>query len=112
MAHDLARDIVKDGFAEPVCLSAIGAGYDQEITVAQDAGGIIIIDGCEKTCARKILEKAVGRPMIHACVLTDEIGEKGREGTLFVEEKRAIKIRYAQNRMLMSSMCDCGCVHG
>lgn len=116
MAHDLASDIATDGFAEPACLAAIGAGYDQDMKAAQHARGIIVIDGCDKACARKMLEKAMGRPMMHACVLTDldkkVMDGEGGEESLFADLKRTIKIRYAQNRMLMSSMCDCGCVRG
>ena len=63
-----------------------------------------------------MLEKAMGRPMMHACVLTDldkkVMDGEGGEESLFADLKRTIKIRYAQNRMLMSSMCDCGCVRG
>ena len=116
MAHDLARGIAQDGFARPLCLSAIGAGYEQDITDARQAGGVIIVDGCKKECARKILEKAVGRPMMHACVLTDmdmqEKGDRNQDESMFAQQKRKIKIRYAHNRMFMSSMCDCGCGRG
>ncbi|GAU09898.1 hypothetical protein DPF_2634 [Desulfoplanes formicivorans] len=76
----------------------------------------MVIDGCDKACARRIMEQRLG-PMTHVFVLTDEQWRMtGRDGAneedALADLKRRIKITYAQNRMLMTSMCDCGCVRG
>ena len=114
LAHELARAIVSDGFAEPLCLAAIGAGYAEDIEFVKNAANVIVIDGCHKACARKMLEKKVG-PLVHVFVLTDKEIQQGADvaqehGDGFMNLKRDIKIQFAQNRMRMRSMCSCGCV--
>ncbi len=114
-AGEIAGAIAGDGFAEALDLSAMEAGSDRVLQRARRSSGIIVVDGCSKACARKILEQRLG-PMTHAFVLTDEqkdvSDEDSAEKDAFENLKRTIKIRYAQNRMLMASMCDCGCVRG
>jgi uncharacterized metal-binding protein len=114
LTHELARAIVSDGFAEPLCLATIGAGYAGDIESAKTAADVIVIDGYHKACARKMLEKKVG-PLVHVFVLTDKEIQQGADvaqehGDGFVNLKRDIKIQFAQNRMRMRSMCSCGCV--
>ena len=114
-AGEIAGAIAGDGFAEALDLSAMEAGSDRALQRARRSSGIIVVDGCSKACARIVMEKNMGS-LPHAFVLTDDAWKSlgaENDGTVdFSELKRAIKITYAQNRMLMASMCDCGCVRG
>ncbi|NUP90284.1 MAG: putative zinc-binding protein [Candidatus Sumerlaeia bacterium] len=65
LTNDAAKLIDRTGTARFVCLAAIGA-EDPEVTdLAKCAGRLLVLDGCEKACARKIMEKAGFREFVH-----------------------------------------------
>jgi uncharacterized metal-binding protein len=115
MAGKMAAAIEQDGFARGLDVTDVEQGEDAALARARRSAGIMVIDGCDKGCARKILESHLG-PMPHVFVLTDDQWrmshphDAGQDA--FENLKRRIKIGYAQNRMLMASMCTCGCARG
>jgi len=70
-----ARKLRDSGFGKMSCLAALGAGEAGYIDTAK-AGKVLIIDGCQVACGRKIAEKAGVKAVVHT--LTDMGYVKGK----------------------------------
>ena len=53
-----ARELVKEKTASMCCVAAIAAEIPEIIDVARKAGRLLVMDGCNKNCARIIMERA------------------------------------------------------
>lgn len=69
-ANAIAADMARGGFARMVCLAGVGCEVPESIKEAGKVENLIVIDGCEKGCAVKMLAKA-GIEAKHVFVLTD-----------------------------------------
>ena len=58
LADRVGRKMAKCGKGRMFCLAAIGGRIQGKIDMAKAAGKHIAIDGCEASCAKKILEQA------------------------------------------------------
>jgi len=58
LADQAARRLSTSKKAALCCVAAIGAEIPEIMEKARDASGILVIDGCDKECAKKILERA------------------------------------------------------
>ena len=57
LADRTARRMTRSGYGKMYCLSAIGGGLQDYIDNTEAAEKVIIIDGCSKGCANKIMSK-------------------------------------------------------
>ncbi|SDL51096.1 DGC domain-containing protein [Maridesulfovibrio ferrireducens] len=109
-ANGIAVKLDESGFSKMICLAAIGAGVDNCITMASNVQDLIIIDGCEKKCACKMLEKAGLHP-VHEFCLT-ELGfvepDDFEDPELIDELRKKIKLLFGQRRA-ESKYSICGC---
>jgi uncharacterized metal-binding protein/DNA-binding transcriptional ArsR family regulator len=64
IADHAARRLSREGGAAFCCAAAVAAGVPSVLERAAWAGNIVVIDGCDNACARKILEEA-GRHKCH-----------------------------------------------
>jgi uncharacterized metal-binding protein len=53
-----ARKLAAEKKASMCCAAAVAAGIPEILEKTTLASGVIVLDGCDKVCARKILENA------------------------------------------------------
>ncbi|MCE5273095.1 putative zinc-binding protein [bacterium] len=53
-----ARSVAARKAASMICIAAVGAGIEEIMEKARGAKRVLAIDGCDKACAFKVLEKA------------------------------------------------------
>lgn len=58
LANAIGAKLVKANLGYMVCLAGIAAGTETSFKKISQAKNILVIDGCPKSCAKKILEKA------------------------------------------------------
>lgn len=58
LADRIARRLTREGVGQMSCLAGIGGRVKHLVAVAEQAGSILVIDGCPIHCARKTLEQA------------------------------------------------------
>lgn len=58
IADRIARQLTRDGVAQMSCLAGIGGRVKSLLATAQNAGRILVVDGCPLNCARHTLELA------------------------------------------------------
>jgi len=58
IADRVARQLTHDGAAKMSCLAGIGGRVKSLMTTAENAGRILVVDGCPLNCARHTLELA------------------------------------------------------
>ncbi|MFA6613896.1 MAG: putative zinc-binding protein [Endomicrobiia bacterium] len=76
IADKTARKLNKEGFAKMSCLAGLGANLSGFTESAKGADGNITIDGCQVSCAKKILENNGLTP--ESFILTDFGFTKGK----------------------------------
>lgn len=72
-----ARKLMRKKLGYMSCVAAIAADIDDIVLKTKEAAKIIAIDGCDKACAKKILEKSGFKNYQYLC-LTDLGMEKGK----------------------------------
>ena len=72
-----ARRLSRDKTAWMYCIAAIGGGVDEYITNTRAASRILLLDGCEQHCAKRIMEQAGFLDCEHIC-LSDHGFVKGK----------------------------------
>lgn len=92
-----ARKLSQDGTGKMSCLAGIGGRVSGLLAVADSASKILVIDGCTMDCARKTLENAGYKSVIHLR-LADIGMQKGK--TQVTEEKVTIVVQ--KSRELLS----------
>jgi uncharacterized metal-binding protein len=66
IADRAAREFAKGGCAGMFCLAGVGANLSGFIASANGADKLLVIDGCNLECARKVLaEKGITENIIH-----------------------------------------------
>ncbi|WP_432734897.1 putative zinc-binding protein [Maridesulfovibrio sp. FT414] len=109
-ANDLARELDRSGFARMVCLAGIGAGLEECIAEASNVRDLIVIDGCEKACSQKLLEKAGIKPLHTFCLtkmgVSCPVSQVDPE--LLDRLRKKIKLLFGQNRA-DGKYAVCGC---
>jgi len=58
LANAIGAKLAKANLGYMVCLAGIAAGIETSFKKISQAKNILVIDGCPKNCAKKILEKA------------------------------------------------------
>lgn len=109
-ANALAVELNKSGFARMVCLAGIGAGLEDCVADATKVRDLIVIDGCEKNCSQKMLER-IGIKPIHTFCLTKmgvDCPASDVDPELLEKLRKKIKLLFGQNRT-DSKYAVCGC---
>ncbi|MFH1069168.1 MAG: putative zinc-binding protein [Candidatus Glassbacteria bacterium] len=77
LADRAARKLSRDKAAVMMCTAAIGASAEDILNKARNAKKLLVIDGCETECAKKVLERAGFGGL--ACLQLENLGlEKGK----------------------------------
>ncbi|CCO23470.1 putative zinc-binding protein [Maridesulfovibrio hydrothermalis] len=109
-ANELAVELNKSGFAKMVCLAGVGAGLDDCVEDAGRVRDLIVIDGCDKACSHKMLEK-IGIKPVHTFCLTKmgvNCPVSDVDPELLSELRKKIKLLFGQSRA-DSKYAVCGC---
>lgn len=72
-----ARQIAAEKIANMTCTAAIAARVEDVLNWTVNAQHVIVIDGCDKDCAKRILEERGFTDLVHVRV-TDLGMEKGK----------------------------------
>ena len=60
-----ARTLAREGVGKMYCLAGVGGGVDVMVANARAAAATLVLDGCDKDCARKTLENAGVENIVH-----------------------------------------------
>lgn len=90
LSNQAAVELTQEGFGKLSCLAAVGAQLSGFVQSAKDVPQLVVLDGCEVACARKILE-AAGVPVRGYLVLTQLGIEKNKNLQLVKEEIEQVK---------------------
>ncbi|NMC19440.1 MAG: zinc-binding protein [Thermogutta sp.] len=77
LADLAARKMTADGIARMSCLAGVAGGVDMMRQAVAAAPAVLVLDGCDYECGRKVMEKA-GFPNFHQ-VRLDRMGMKRGE---------------------------------
>ncbi len=90
LANQSAVELTQEGFGKMSCLAGIGAHLSGFVSSAKDAPELIVIDGCEIGCGRRIIQQAE-IPLKNYLVLTDMGIEKNKNFNLSREDINKVK---------------------
>lgn len=90
LANLAAVELTQEGFGKMSCLAGIGAHLSGFVSSAKDAPELIVIDGCEIGCGRRIIQQAE-IPLKNYLVLTDMGIEKNKNFNLSREDINKVK---------------------
>ncbi len=65
IADRAVRKMHRNGTARMYCLAGVGADIDTIMANTCEAGRLVVVDGCETDCARKLMEKAGFSDLLH-----------------------------------------------
>jgi uncharacterized metal-binding protein len=91
-----ARQLKDEKAASMCCIAAIGAEIPEILETTSNAAAILAIDGCDKNCARIILEKAGFTDFQH--MQLEELGMKKGESPV-TEERVEQAVVEARKRL-------------
>lgn len=98
-----ARSVAAAKAATMICTAAVGAGIEDIMEKARGASRVLVIDGCDKACALKVLERAGISGSIS--LRLDALGmEKGKTA---VDEALVEKVAGQARELLAGTSC-CG----
>jgi uncharacterized metal-binding protein len=63
-----ARRLSRDKNARMFCTAAIGGKVEEYMTKTQSASNILLIDGCEHHCVKRVMEQAGFNDFEHVCL--------------------------------------------
>ena len=102
IADQAARTLAREKTASMCCAAAIAAEVPDVVEKTRTATKIVVIDGCDYDCARKIMEK--GRFKEFAYVRLQDLGmEKGK--TPVTEENIAKAASAAREALIRQAEC-------
>jgi uncharacterized metal-binding protein len=58
LSNQAAVELTQEGFGKLFCLAGVGAHLSGFVQSAKDIGELVVIDGCEISCSKAILEHA------------------------------------------------------
>ncbi len=79
LTNQAAVELTREGFGRLFCLAAIGARLSGFVDSAKKVPQMVVLDGCEVACAKKVLEQA-GVPVRGHLVLTQLGIDKTKPG--------------------------------
>lgn len=72
-----ARMLSREGEGKMFCLAAIGAKLESFVNATKEADKVLVLDGCQVNCAKRTLEEAGIKSVLHIQI-TDLGIEKGK----------------------------------
>ncbi|MBN1277559.1 MAG: putative zinc-binding protein [Deltaproteobacteria bacterium] len=90
LSNRAAIELTQEGFGKMFCLVGIGGGLSGFVQSAKDVPRMVVIDGCEVSCAKATLEKAE-IPLKDYIVLTDLGIQKNKDFDLMHNEVQKVK---------------------
>jgi uncharacterized metal-binding protein len=63
-----ARRLSREKAARMYCIAAIGGRVDEYLMNTQAASQILLLDGCEHHCAKRVMEQAGFHEITHVCL--------------------------------------------
>jgi len=102
LADRIARQLAREGVAEMSCLAGIGGRVRHLVAIAENAGRVLVIDGCPIHCARRTLELAGVQRVEHLGLQTLGL----RKGSCPVTEESIARGVHAARQRLADSKPD------
>ncbi len=65
LTHAAALKAAREGMAKMSCLAGVGAQLSEFIDAARDVDQIIVLDGCDQQCAKKIFDQVDLEPHVY-----------------------------------------------
>ena len=90
LSNRVVIELTQEGLGKMFCLAGIGGHLGGFIQSAKDVPNIIVIDGCEISCAKAILDHAE-IPMKNYLVITEFGIEKNKDFNLKKEDVQTVK---------------------
>jgi len=109
LANQVAVELTREGFGKMFCLAGIGAHLSGFVQSAKDVPAMVVIDGCQVACSKKILEHAE-IPMKAYVTISDLGIEKTMDTNLKREEIDRVKaaVKEASNKF-QADWAEYGC---
>lgn len=111
LTNQACVELTQEGFGKMFCLAGVGGRLQGFIQSVKDAPELVVLDGCEKGCAKAIMQEA-GLPLRGYVVLTQQGIAKNKDLNLKREQVDQVKnlVRGARPPMLMAAPGgSCGC---
>jgi uncharacterized metal-binding protein len=99
LSNQAAVELTQEGFGKMFCLAGIGGQLQGFVQSAKDVPGMVVIDGCEKGCAKATLQKAEV-PLRGHVVLTD----------LGIEKNKVLSLNQEQIDQVKSAVRQAACI--
>lgn len=90
LSNQAAVELTQEGFGKLFCLAGIGAHLSGFVQSSRDIPQLVVIDGCEVACAKKVLEEAEV-PVRGYLVITEMGIEKNKDLNLNGVEVEKVK---------------------
>ncbi len=90
LANRAAVELTQEGFGKMFCLAGIGGHLSGFVQSAKDTSQMIVVDGCEIGCTKKILEH-VDVPLRGYLIITNLGIKKTHDFELKAEEIQKVK---------------------
>jgi len=90
LSNQAAIELTQEGFGKFFCLAGVGAHFSGFVKSAKDVPELVVIDGCDLGCAKRVLEQAE-IPLRNYLVITDLGIDKNKNFHLLREEIDRVK---------------------
>lgn len=111
LTNQACVELTQEGFGKMFCLAGVGGKLASFIQAVREAPELVVLDGCEKGCARAIMQEA-GLPLRGYVVLTQQGIVKNKDLTPQRREVEQVKdlVRRTRSPLLMAGPGgSCGC---
>ncbi|MFA5111526.1 MAG: putative zinc-binding protein [Desulfobaccales bacterium] len=90
LSNQAAIELTQEGFGKLSCLAGVGAHLSGFVQSARDIDALVVIDGCEVGCAKKVLEH--GEVPLRAYLVITALGiDKNKDMNLKRDEIDRVK---------------------
>jgi len=111
LTNQACVELTQEGFGKMFCLAGVGGKLQGFIQAVKDAPDVVVLDGCEKGCAKAIMQEA-GLPLRGYVVLTQQGIAKNKDLNLKREQVDQVKdlVRRTGSPLVMAAPGgSCGC---
>ncbi|MCF8040569.1 MAG: putative zinc-binding protein [Desulfarculaceae bacterium] len=104
LTNQACVELTQEGFGKMFCLAGVGGRLQGFIQAVKDAPELVVLDGCEKGCAKAIIQEA-GLPLRGYVVLTQQGIAKNKDLNLKREQVDQVKdlVRGARSPLRMAA---------
>ncbi|MBU1276514.1 MAG: putative zinc-binding protein [Proteobacteria bacterium] len=111
LTNQACVELTQEGFGKMFCLAGVGGKLAGFIRSVKDAPELVVLDGCEKGCAKAIMQEA-GLPLRGYVVLTQQGIAKNKDFSLKRDEIEQVKNLVRRNKSplgMAAPQGSCGC---